>query len=131
MVDRAAERRRRGLMKDKRKARRRRMRYTAWIVLAPDQLHGCVMADVSDTGGRIDVEESDKIPDEFVLCLARNGSARRKCRVVWRMPRQIGVAFDRPIFDPEQAALVPVICFKTDRRAKKVADTGIVAAKSD
>jgi len=115
-------------MRDKRKARRRPMRYTAWIVTAPNQLQGCVMADVSDTGGRIDVEQSDKIPDNFVLWLARNGSARRNCRVVWRQPRQIGVAFDRPVFDPEQAALVPTLGFKghTFLAADEVTDTAIV-----
>jgi PilZ domain len=96
-------------MKDKRKAPRRTMRYTAWIVLAPGKLQGCVMADISDTGGRIDVDNSESIPANFTLWLARNGSARRKCRVVWRKERQIGVAFDRAVFDPEQAALVPAM----------------------
>lgn len=98
-------------MKDKRKARRRPIRYTAWIALAADNLLGCVMADISDTGGRINVDSSDAIPDTFTLWLARNGSAQRKCRVVWRKPRQIGVSFDRPVFDPEQAALVPAMGF--------------------
>ena len=83
------------------------MRYTAWIALAPDQLHGCALADISDTGGRINVESSDAIPGTFTLWLASNGSAQRQCRVVWRQPRQIGVAFDRPVFNAEQASLVP------------------------
>ncbi len=83
------------------------MRYTAWIALGPDQLHGCVLADISDTGGRIDVENADAIPETFTLWLARNGSARRKCKVVWRKPHQIGVAFDRPVFDPEKIPLAP------------------------
>jgi hypothetical protein len=85
------------------------MRYTAWIALGADRLQGCVLADVSDTGCRIDVENVDIVPQNFTLWLARNGSARRKCKVVWRNARQIGVAFDRPVFDPEQVPLAPNI----------------------
>jgi hypothetical protein len=95
------------MAKDKRRAIRRPMRYTAWIALGADRLQGCVLADVSDTGCRIDVENVDTVPENFTLWLARNGSARRKCKVVWRKERQIGVAFDRPVFNPEQIPLVP------------------------
>lgn len=109
-------------MKDKRKAPRRPMRYTAWIALAPGKLHGCVMADISDTGGRIDVEKADAIPETFMLWLARNGSARRKCHVVWRKPRQIGVAFERAIFDSEQAALVPTLALCQNARRNAAAE---------
>ena len=93
-------------MKDKRRAPRRPMRYTAWIVLAPGQLQGCGVADISDTGGRLDVENGEAVPETFTLWLSSNGSAQRKCRVVWRQKRQVGVTFDRDAFDPEQAALV-------------------------
>ena len=96
-------------MIDKRRAPRRPMRYTAWIVLAPGKLQGCVVADISDTGGRLDVENTEAVPDTFTLWLASNGSARRKCRIVWREKRQIGVAFDRAVFDPEQASQVSAI----------------------
>jgi hypothetical protein len=96
-------------MKDKRKAPRRPMRYTAWIVLAPGKLHGCVVADISDTGGRLDVENAEAVPDTFMLWLSSNGSAQRKCRVIWREKRQVGVAFDRAVFNAEQAAVVSAI----------------------
>ncbi len=83
------------MLKDKRKSLRRPMRYTAWVALAPDQLHGCVLSDISETGARIDIDDSKTIPDQFMLLLSSNGAARRKCRVVWRKPRQIGVKFER------------------------------------
>ena len=114
-------------MKDKRKAPRRPMRYTAWIALAPGKLQGCALADISDTGGRIDVETSDAIPDSFVLWLARNGSARRKCRVIWRKPRQIGVAFDRTVFDAEQASLVPTLSLCRNARKNASAEAAETA----
>jgi hypothetical protein len=77
--------------KDKRKSLRRPIRYTAWLMLEADRLHGCVLSNVSDTGSRIDVEDAKTIPDYFLLLLSGNGSAQRKCRVVWRKPRQVGV----------------------------------------
>jgi hypothetical protein len=87
------------------------MRYTAWIVMSPGQLQGCVLADVSDTGCKLDVENSSNIPDTFTLWLSNNGSAQRKCKckAVWRTARQMGVAFERAVFDPEQVPLAPNI----------------------
>jgi hypothetical protein len=102
------------MAKDKRKSVRRPMRYTAWVALAADQLHNCVLSDVSDTGARIDIEDSKAIPDDFVLLLSSNGSARRKCQVVWRQPRQIGVKFERHLANAERATLVPKVDAGTD-----------------
>ena len=69
------------------------MRYTAWIAQKGKPLHGCAVADISETGARLNVEDIDSIPDEFMLVLSRRGDAQRKCRVVWRKQRQIGVEF--------------------------------------
>ena len=95
------------MLNDKRKAPHRPIRYTAWLMLEADQLYGCVLSDVSDSGARIDVEDPEKIPDRFLLLLSGNGLAKRKCHVVWRRSRQIGVKFDRSFVDPAQATLVP------------------------
>ena len=95
---------------DKRKAQRRPMRYTAWIALEPGKFHGCVLSDISDTGARIDVEDTKIVPDRFPLFLSRNGRARRVCTVVWRKPNQIGVTFATRLAAADRAKLVP----KTD-----------------
>jgi len=95
------------VIKDKRKSLRRPVRYSAWVALEGDQVHGCVMSDVSDSGARLDIDESKPIPDQFTLLLTITGSARRQCRVVWRKPRQIGVAFEGRITDGDKATLVP------------------------
>lgn len=102
------------MINDKRNALRRPMRYTAWLALKAGQLHGCVLSDISDTGARIDVEDSTTVPDNFMLLLSNNGSARRKCRVVWRKPRQVGVKFGRRLADGERASLVPKLDTNTD-----------------
>ena|SRR5450830_521793 len=100
--------------KDKRKSLRRPIRYTAWLMLEADRLHGCVLSNVSDTGARIDVEDAKTIPDYFLLLLSGNGSAQRKCRVVWRKPRQVGVIFERRLADGANATLVPKLDADTD-----------------
>lgn len=94
------------MQKEKRKSRRRQVRYTAWLALAPGELHGCALSDISSTGARIDVEDSNKLPSAFELWLAGNGSARRHCRVVWRKPTQVGVRFER--FEPQHANGTPL-----------------------
>lgn len=95
------------MYKDKRKSVRRQMRYTAWLVLDDDALQGCALSDISETGARIDVEDSDTVPDGFLLRLSGNGAARRKCRVVWRKPQQIGVKFEARLAASDRAGLVP------------------------
>jgi hypothetical protein len=95
------------MTKEKRQARRQPLRYTAWVALAVDQRYGCVVSDVSDTGARIDVQDSKTIPDHFVLMLSSNGAARRFCRVVWRKPTQVGVKFERSLADAANATLAP------------------------
>ena len=94
------------MLKDKRKSQRRSVRYTAWMAREGDALHGCALSDISETGARIDVEDSEKTPDQFVLLLSGNGKARRKCRVVWRKPRQIGVKFEKRLAADDRAKMV-------------------------
>ena len=83
------------MSKEKRRTRRQPMRHTAWVAITPKERFGCVVSDVSDTGARIDVNDSKAVPDSFILMLSSNGAARRFCRVVWRKPHQVGVKFER------------------------------------
>lgn len=85
------------------------MRYSAWLALDGDVLQGCALSDISETGARIDVEDADAIPDSLVLLLSGNGAARRKCQVVWRKPRQIGVRFAPRLVEADRAGLVPAV----------------------
>ena len=76
------------------------MRYTAWIATGPGKLQGCALSDISQSGAKIDVEKSEKLPDRFVLLLSARGKPKRTCRVVWRQPHQIGVEFERQLTEP-------------------------------
>jgi hypothetical protein len=81
---------------DKRKSVRRSMHYTAWIARKGEPLEGCVLSDISEKGARIDVENAESIPDEFMLFLSARGTPRRQCNVAWRDGNQIGVKFVSP-----------------------------------
>ena len=92
---------------EKRKAPRRPMRRSAWLMLAPGELQGCTLSDISDAGVRIEVEDTQPIPDQFILFLSNNGTARRACTVVWRNAHQLGVKFEAKIAAAKRATLVP------------------------
>jgi hypothetical protein len=77
------------------------------MTLDGDKLHGCVLSDISDTGARLAVEDSKALPNRFMLLLSGTGSARRRCRVIWREANQIGVAFERRLSDAVSPPLVP------------------------
>jgi PilZ domain len=95
------------MVKEKRSARRLPSRYTAWVALTAEQRHGCVISNVSDSGARIDVQDSKILPDCFVLMLANNAAARRYCRVIWRKPTRVGVKFERNMAEAGEATLAP------------------------
>src|ERR1700722_19392219 len=95
------------MIREKRTAKRQPLRYTAWVALTAEQRHGCVVSDVSESGARIDVQDSATLPDHFVLMLTSNGSARRFCRVMWRKPNQVGVQFTRSLAEAATPSLAP------------------------
>ena len=77
-----------------RKKPRRPFHYAAKILVdgtTPPQK--CTIADVSQTGARIVLEADNELPDRFVLVFARDGTPRRRCRVVWRNGTTVGVEF--------------------------------------
>lgn len=85
------------------------MRYHAVLVLEGDMQRSCMLSDISETGARIDVDPTDELPDRFVLLLSGNGAPRRKCRIVWRAPAQVGVNFDGRLPPDERTGLVPAM----------------------
>ena len=97
------------MIKEKRSARRQPLRYTARVAVTADKRLGCVISDVSDTGARIDVQDSKTIPDYFILMLSSNGAARRIYRVVWRKLTHMGVKFERSLAAAANATLAPKV----------------------
>ncbi len=98
-----AARQRVAMNQEKRKGPRRPLRYTAWISLPSEKLHGCVINDISDFGAKLDVENAEGVPEKFLLLLSARGTPKRKCRVVWRDGEQIGVEFERPLAQADKS----------------------------
>jgi hypothetical protein len=65
----------------------------------------CLLNDVSEEGAQIAVAAPQELPDNFTLILGFDGTARRRCRMMWRSENRIGVKFIR---DPSQAKAKPV-----------------------
>ena len=76
-------------------------------MLEAGQRFGCVVTNISDRGAHINVADSDALPDSFVLLLAENGATRRRCRVIWRKPREIGIKFDSWLDERIRAGIKP------------------------
>ncbi|MFY9687312.1 MAG: PilZ domain-containing protein [Pseudolabrys sp.] len=109
---------------DKRRARRHRLRRDAWLMLEAGQRCECVVTNISDRGAHINVADSDALPDSFVLLLAENGATRRRCRVIWRKPREIGIKFDSWLDERIRAGIKPKsdvsAAAKENKEAEKV-----------
>jgi hypothetical protein len=56
----------------------------------------CHLCDVSADGARLALTapELAKLPDEFILILAKRAKVHRRCRVVWRTDDEVGVQFN-------------------------------------
>jgi hypothetical protein len=57
----------------------------------------CRLCDVSATGARLEVAPRilAKLPDVFILVLAKQAKVHRRCRIVWRGQDVIGVRFSK------------------------------------
>ena len=93
-------------------------------MLEADQRCECVITNISDRGAHINVADSDALPDSFVLLLAENGATRRRCRVIWRKPREIGIKFDSWLDERIRAGGTPTAdtsaAAKENKEAEKV-----------
>ncbi len=79
---------------DKRKNLRRSIRYPGVIELGEGQSPiQCTLCDASQEGAQLLIDDARQLPDNFVLVLGYDGTARRLCRVVWRSEAQVGVEF--------------------------------------
>ena len=107
---------------DKRKARRHRLRRDAWVMLDADQRCECVITNISDRGAHIGIADSGALPDSFVLLLAENGTTRRRCRVIWRKPREVGIKFDSWLDERIRTGVKPRIDAGTAAEESKEAE---------
>jgi hypothetical protein len=73
---------------------RHRVDSPAWVDFGDGALmRRCTLWDVSENGARIVIEEPADVPTEFLLILSADGTARRRCRIIWRSDNQIGALY--------------------------------------
>ena len=77
-----------------RKHRRQELHYRAYVDLCDGMpVRSCRLVDVSEHGAQLTMASAADLPDQFVLLLAESGKVRRRCLVVWRSEKQLGVRF--------------------------------------
>jgi hypothetical protein len=81
-------------MKQQRRSKRHYVRLVARLAQADGaELGSCVMTDISRTGARLSTTAASTLPEHFVLLLSAMAQVRRRCLVVWRSERAVGVEF--------------------------------------
>jgi PilZ domain len=55
----------------------------------------CVVQDMSASGAKISVDDSNVLPGRLRLAFSRDARTGRNCEVVWRRGRSLGVKFVR------------------------------------
>jgi hypothetical protein len=82
---------------DKRGARRHPLRYTAWIDPGDrTPSRRCMVADVSESGARIELDTPAELPKEFWLLLSRDGKVHRRCQLMWQTGEHVGARYLTP-----------------------------------
>jgi hypothetical protein len=84
-------------MTTNRRRKRRRSLSGEALVCSSDgkAIVGCHLRDVSDSGARIAMGPAElaMVPSEFILVLTKGAGVHRRCRVVWRADKELGVRF--------------------------------------
>lgn len=79
-------------MNDHRTAPRRRM-FKAGTIESGGGGIDCTVRNLSETGAQLEVISPLYIPDRFTLYI-HSDDFKRRCHVVWRREKRIGVEFD-------------------------------------
>jgi hypothetical protein len=83
---------------EQRRSTREQVNFPAWIELGlRSQRRDCTVLDVSEGGARIALSSKEAPSKEFWLVLSKDGTRRRRCRLIWRTGDQIGVGYLGPI----------------------------------
>jgi hypothetical protein len=73
-------------------APRRRVLRASSIEFGGDAID-CIVRNISETGAALEALSPLYIPDRFTLFVQAD-QLKRRCRVVWRKERRLGVTFD-------------------------------------
>jgi PilZ domain len=80
----------------KKRDARKSLQQPGWITLDGGfAARPCVARDMSITGAKITVDDSNVLPGRLRLAFARDARTGRNCEVVWRRGKSLGVKFVR------------------------------------
>ncbi|MBV8924858.1 MAG: PilZ domain-containing protein [Bradyrhizobium sp.] len=65
----------------------------AWIVISGRADRECSVVDLAATTAKVVVQDGTGIPDRFELAFFQAVDKRRKCEVIWRRGRMLGIRF--------------------------------------
>ena len=83
---------------DQRRSQREYVQFPAWIDICNGaQPLDCTVLDVSEDGARIEGLFPARLPEKLFLVLNKQGTRRRRCRMVWRRNQEIGLAYLGPL----------------------------------
>ena len=84
------------LLSDKKREKRKSLRQSGWITLEGGfAARQCVVEDLSTTGAKVTIEDSNTLPARLRLAFSRDARTGRPCEVVWRRGKSVGVKFVR------------------------------------
>jgi hypothetical protein len=80
----------------KKREARKSLRQPGWITLEGGfAARQCVVQDMSSSGAKITIDDSNALPARLRLAFARDARTGRNCEVVWRRGKLVGVKFVR------------------------------------
>jgi hypothetical protein len=80
----------------KKREARKSLQQPGWITLDGGfAARPCVVQDMSTTGAKITLDDSNTLPTRLRLAFARDARTGRNCEVVWRRGKSAGVKFVR------------------------------------
>jgi hypothetical protein len=80
----------------KKREARKTLTQPGWITLDGGfAARQCVVQDMSASGAKIRVEDSNALPATLRLAFSRDARTGRPCQVVWRRGNSVGVKFVR------------------------------------
>jgi hypothetical protein len=88
-----------------RKQKRKPFSCAAHIFLWEAPAIDCFVEDISDGGAKLSVPDENKVPDNFILIL-KNTRIRRKCNVIWRSRRSVGLQFTERTLSDKSGELI-------------------------
>ena len=75
---------------------RRSLSQSGWITLEGGfAARQCVVQDLSATGAKVTIDDPNSLPAKLQLAFSRDARTGRRCEVVWRRGKSVGVKFVR------------------------------------